>query len=198
MKLASGPTIVSISTNCSTANTAAMTASQRGNRPCLAAQTTGPAVRIAATVSTGPHMAAMSESVRAVAGSRVSACRASPASNHSAMPVCPMSTADPMVRMWAGGPSNRSRAWPRITASASSASAASNTCSLMTPAWVLKCSTTSVPNRSTPGASGTTTTAHTDSSANAMAAASGKRLTIGRQYAARPSRRRESQAARVA
>ena len=97
MKLPTGPMIVSNSTNCSTTNTAAITASQRGNRPCRAAQTTGPASMMAATVSSGPHIEAMSASVRAVPGSSEPACSARPALNHAAIPTWAISTAAPTV-----------------------------------------------------------------------------------------------------
>ena len=97
MKLPTGPMIVSNSTNCSTTNTAAITASQRGNRPCRAAHTTGPASMMAATVSTGPRIEAISASARAVAGSSDPACSASPAPNHVEIPTCAIRTAAPTV-----------------------------------------------------------------------------------------------------
>ena len=55
MKLPTGPMIVSSSTNCSTTKIAAIRPIQRGRRFCRAAHTTGPAIRMAATVSNGPH-----------------------------------------------------------------------------------------------------------------------------------------------
>ena len=86
MKLPGGPMIVNSCTSCSTANAAAITASQYGNLPSRAARMTGPASIRPATVNNGPHIAAMSLSTRAVAGSMLEACRAIPDVSANWMP----------------------------------------------------------------------------------------------------------------
>ena len=88
MKLPGGPMIVIVSISCSTAKTAAMIPSQRGNWPALAANRIGTASMILVIVSIGPHMLTTSVIVRAVAEPSWAGCSATPAVNHVAMVTC--------------------------------------------------------------------------------------------------------------
>src|ERR1700716_3168132 len=133
MKLFAGPMIVTVSINCSTAKTAARIPSHRGNWPSLAANRIGTATMMSATVRIGPHIVAMSVTVRAVADPNWSGCSDSPATNHIAMATSTSTTAEPMVNPYAQGPANRSRAYPNTTTNAKDPNVTNNACTRIAP-----------------------------------------------------------------